>query len=85
MNKNTQFPAYRRLSTLDVFYRIDSADAFFEVKKFGSRWMVTLVEAKQYPEKLRIMDMISEEMGFVAVVHSSEIELIEREISACKH
>lgn len=55
---DTQFPQYRKLSNDKVFYRIDSIAEFTELTLFGNRSLVHNVKAIQYPEKLRILDML---------------------------
>lgn len=81
MNNNKQFPQYRRLSSLDVYYKICSDREFLEVKKLGTKWMVMKIIAHQYPERLRIMDMLANEMQYVSIEELGIIELIEEQIS----
>ena len=54
----SDFPQYRKLSNNKVYYRIDSADEFTELTLMGNRKLLHTVKASQYPEKLRIMDML---------------------------
>lgn len=58
-NKGTDFPQYRMLSNRKVYYQILSNDEFIEVSFLGERKMTFRVLAKQYPEKLRIMQMLA--------------------------
>jgi hypothetical protein len=58
------FPQYRKLSNRRSFYRIESSLQFTEVQIMGSKRFVHSVEARQYPEKLRIMDMLNCEPPF---------------------
>jgi len=58
------FPQYRKLSNQKSFYRIESSVKFTEVQIMGSKRFVHSVEARQYPEKLRIMDMLNCEPPF---------------------
>jgi hypothetical protein len=58
------FPQYRKLSNRRSFYRIESSVKFTEVQIMGSKRFVHSVEARQYPEKLRIMDMLNCEPPF---------------------
>gem|GEM_PF-605264 len=57
-NKHTDFPQYRMLSNARTFYRITDARSFEEVQKMGSRLVRHLIKAEQYPEMLRIQDML---------------------------
>ena len=52
------YPYYRKLTGLDTWYKIVSETEFHEVKRFGERLVVEVIIAEQYPEKLRIQDMI---------------------------
>lgn len=54
-----EFPQYRRLSNKKSFYRIDSMERFVEVQIVGSKYFAHDIEAKQYPEMLRIREMLS--------------------------
>lgn len=52
------FPIYRRLSNNKSFYKINSNLQFEEIQVIGSKQKYFIHEAIQYPEKLKIMDMI---------------------------
>jgi hypothetical protein len=53
------FPIYRRTADGRHFYRIEAPDRFTEVQVIGSRRVLHAVEATQYPERVRIMEMIA--------------------------
>lgn len=72
--KVTDFPQYRKLSNEKVFYRIRDDRNFDEIQVIGSRAMWFSMEAKQYPEILKIQDLLAESEGFVL---SSQIEFEE--------
>lgn len=57
-NKVTDFPQYRMLSNGKVFYKIISMDEFIEIQFLGEKRMEFRMKAEQYPEKLKIMDMV---------------------------
>jgi hypothetical protein len=57
--KNTDFPQYRKLSNNRSFYEILDDRNFREIQLIGARVMLHLVKAEQYPEILRIMDMLN--------------------------
>lgn len=52
------FPRYRRLRGGGHYYRIDGPDRFVEVQVVGTRRLVHTVQARAYPELLRIQEMI---------------------------
>lgn len=76
MNKITDFPQYRRLSNGQHYYRIISHDAFEELQVMGTRVLKFSIKAIQYPEKLRIMDMLNCVEGF-EIIDSKEFENLD--------
>ncbi|MBL4862591.1 MAG: hypothetical protein JKY09_06195 [Crocinitomicaceae bacterium] len=66
-NKVIDFPQYRKLSNDKVFYRIISDRKFDEIQVIGKTAQLHKIEAKQYPEMLRIKDLLALSMsGFEA-------------------
>jgi hypothetical protein len=59
------FPQYRKLLNEKSFYEILSDKEFIEIQLIGSRSVVHKVVANQYPEMLRIMDMLAAEEPYV--------------------
>jgi hypothetical protein len=55
-----KFPQYRKLSNEKSFYRIDDDRTFFEIQVIGKTSFLLKIEANQYPEILRIQDMLNE-------------------------
>ena len=53
------FPIYRKYVGVDVWYRISSLDEFTEIKQVGESLLLANIKAEQYPEKLRIQDMLN--------------------------
>lgn len=70
-NKVTDFPQYRKLSNEKVFYRIRDDRNFDEIQLVGSRASFFSMEAKQYPEMLKIKDLLELSEGYL---ESSKIE-----------
>lgn len=56
---STGFPAHRRSSDGRHYYRILAPDLFEEVQFIGSRKLFHRVQAGQYPERLRIAEMLA--------------------------
>jgi hypothetical protein len=52
------YPIYRKFTGINVWFKITSDTSFIEIKKMGSKTLVSKVEAVQFPEKLLIQDMI---------------------------
>ena len=66
------FPIYRKRVNERSFYRIEANDVFTEVHRVGKRCVVHRIEAKTYPEKVRIAELIAGEEG--AVTESDAVE-----------
>ena len=59
------FPIYRKLSNEKSYYKIVSAESFIELHRIGSKTKKHILNAKQYPEKLLIQEMISLSNGYL--------------------
>jgi hypothetical protein len=59
MDKITDFPQYRKLSNGKTFYKIVDERNFEELQLMGTRVLHYNTTAEQYPEILRIGDMLS--------------------------
>lgn len=66
-DKNTDFPQYRKLSNDKTFYKILSDRLFEEVQLMGTKVLRYSVEAKQYPEILKIQDMLQLEEPYLII------------------
>ncbi|MEJ6582697.1 MAG: hypothetical protein QNL61_07050 [Crocinitomicaceae bacterium] len=74
LDKGTDFPQYRKLSNDKVFYRILDYRHFDEIQIIGTKAQLRNVVAEQYPEILRIQDMLS--YGIPGFVASNEEEFL---------
>ncbi len=52
------FPVFRGLNDNQVIYQIISDNDFIEIKRTGKFYSINQYIANQYPEKLRIREMI---------------------------
>lgn len=59
------FPIYRKLDGFSRFYKIESTDLFIEVTIQKGVIHYQTIQAIQFPEKLRIQDMISCAFNYV--------------------
>ncbi len=57
-DKNREFPAYRKLPGAIRLYKIDSEKVFHEKQRMGNQILTYETIANQYPEMLRIQDML---------------------------
>ncbi|MFT6246565.1 MAG: hypothetical protein ACJA0U_003637 [Salibacteraceae bacterium] len=65
-DKVTDFPQYRKISNDKVFFRINNNRQFDEIQIIGSKARFHTVDAVQYPEILRIQDLLLYEVeGFI--------------------
>lgn len=73
------FPQYRKLSNCKSYYRLNDEKSFDEIQLIGDQVVHFHIEAKQYPEMLRIKDML--EYQFEGIKSSTKMEfdtLLER-------
>ncbi|MEO9258046.1 MAG: hypothetical protein ABI207_06665 [Crocinitomicaceae bacterium] len=70
------FPQYRKLSNGKSWYKIENERNFIEIQMVGSKKFVHLIEAKQYPEMLRIMEMLDLSMPDISIVSEEEFNQI---------
>ncbi len=69
------FPQYRKIAGFDRFYKITGERVFIEKYKLNGVWVENEVQAVQYPEILRIQDMLQQQWSFREMT-TEEIELI---------
>lgn len=74
-DKIKQFPQYRKLPNGKSLYKILNDKSFMELQKMGLHWWCFTIEAKQYPELLKIMDMMAFEDPYI-LGDEHEFELI---------
>lgn len=77
--ENTNFPQYRRYSNGLSYFKILSLTEFEEIKMVGNKAVKSRVEAKQYPEKVFINDLLFKE-GFAEVIREDVYRAVERMI-----
>ena len=58
-NEDTSFPQYRKLVNGRAYYKIVDDHHFEEIQLIGSRKQVFVIHAMQYPEMLKIQDLLT--------------------------
>lgn len=58
------FPQYRKLDGFGRYYKILDERTFIEIAFVGGKPAEQRIEAKQYPEMVRIQDMLACEWSF---------------------
>ena len=53
-----EYPQYRKYKGLEIYFNIVSEKEFEEIKVIGSKYAVSKIIAKQFPEQLLIQDML---------------------------
>lgn len=71
-NKVTDFPQYRMILGRKVYYKILSDKHFVELSWIGEKQIRFEVVANQYPEMVRIMDMLACEAPYVLLPKENE-------------
>lgn len=73
---NNDFPYYRKMSNNKSFYKIIDDKTFEEIQLIGSSKKHYIHNAKQYPEMLRIHDMINLNEGYFLELTENEWDLL---------
>lgn len=68
------FPLYRKYTNNATYFEILSDNEFEEIQKVGAKFLLHRIKAIQYPEKLRIQDMINCQDGIWAEISKSEYQ-----------
>ncbi len=74
-NKDIVFPQYRKLANEKAYYKIIDARNFEEIQLIGSTKKMFKINATQYPEILKIDDMLNLTAEYY--LYSSENEWLE--------
>ncbi len=68
------FPQYRKLDGFHRYYQIIDDRTFIEIALMNGKQLINRIEAKQFPEMLRIKDMLNLE-GNYCIMQQDEIDL----------
>jgi hypothetical protein len=70
-----EFPQFRKLENGRSLYKITSLNQFTELQQIGSKWFSYAFEVQQFPDLLRVQDMLEANQSFL-VIHESEYQTI---------
>ena len=65
------FPQYRKYKNIETYFKIISEKEFEEISSLGSNYVKHSIVAKQYPEMLRIKDMLNCEGGTWEIIEAA--------------
>jgi hypothetical protein len=80
IDKSTEFPQYRKLSNNRCFYEIIDERTFREIQCIGNKVVLYEIKATQYPEILRIREMLEAKNPFV-ICESKVFEDLNQSLS----
>ena len=72
--ENDDIPQYRKLEGFQRYYEIRDDRTFVEVTVMNGKINSTVITATQFPEMLRIKDMLNQEWNY-RIMEDVEIEL----------
>ncbi len=78
MNKDIDFPQYRKLSNGKAFYRITSERSFDELQILGSKVLLYSFQVDKYPEFVRIQQMLQKEGDYEPLSPNDFESLLKR-------
>ena len=70
--KDINFPVYRKYKNNKSYFQIIQPNLFEEIQIIGSKKIVKLTEAKQYPEMVFIRDLIFNYSEMAEEIEESE-------------
>ena len=70
-----EFPQFRKLENGRSLYKITSANQFTELQQIGSKWFAYKFEVDQFPDLMRVQEMLQGNHPFVRV-QKDEFEII---------
>lgn len=73
------FPLYRKLSDGRRWYRVDAPAELTEVERIGDRFIRHHLVAQQYPERVRIAEIIAQADGrYLPCSESEFLDALDR-------
>ncbi len=72
MEKQVQYPLYRKLNNNLRYYKIYNSRLFEEIQIIGTKVKKITFKAKQYPDILFVSDIIN--LNHIGLIESSESE-----------
>ncbi len=69
-----EFPQYRKYKKIKTYFRINSEKSFDELTLMGQKYLLHSVEAIQYPEMIRVQDMLKNENEMWEIISAKEFE-----------
>ena len=72
------FPQYRCYNTKTSYFKILNERSFIEIQRVGDKLVVYEIHATQYPEMLRIMDMLDLKLAGIELVDQEVVEELLR-------
>jgi len=72
LHENIKFPQYRRYKNGLSYFKILSLTEFEEIRVIGSKRIVSHTEAKLYPEKVFINDLLFKYEDFAEEINAEE-------------
>lgn len=80
-DKGIHFPQYRKLSNDKVFYCVLSKLEFHEIQIVGTKANLFKIQAKIYPEKLKIQDLLKFQNDGILLSNKAEYEKLLQDYS----
>lgn len=74
LSLNMKFPVYRKYLNDMSYFRIDSPDKFEEIRRIGSRFLITAHEVKILPERNMVQDLLHEYKSFAVEISAEEYD-----------
>jgi hypothetical protein len=76
LSLNMKFPVYRKYLNEMSYFRIDSPEKFEEIRRIGSRLLITAHEVKILPERNMVHDLLHDYKSFAVEIFAEEYNQI---------
>jgi hypothetical protein len=80
--EDMKFPVYRKYKNNKSYFKIINPTQFEEVQVIGSRKIIKLTEARLFPEKMFVKDLVMNYKEMAEEITEEEYEGIKRVMSA---
>jgi hypothetical protein len=75
--KGINFPVYRKYKNNKSYFKIIAPNLFEEIQLIGNKKIVKQIEAKQFPEKVFIHDLIFNYSLMAEAISYNEYEMLK--------
>ncbi len=77
MVETNNYPVYRKYHNGLSWFKITSPETFVEIRKMGSRYLISEHETKILPERVMLNDLLYDYSAFAVEIEQAEYDAVE--------